>query len=128
LDEFIHLTTTEGIEAGGLKAAALQEEDGEHEFVVANCEGEYFIADGRCPHMGGFLPAGKLEGTVLTCPKHHSQFDLRDGRNLRWTDWKGPALTVGRLLRHPRSLRTYEVRIEGADVLVGPQQPPPVSE
>ncbi len=128
MDEFIRLTTTEGIEAGGMKAASLQEEDGEHEFLVANVGGEYFIADGRCPHMGGFLPEGTLEGTVVTCPRHHSQFDLRDGRNLRWTDWEGLQLSVGKLLRHPRPLRVYEVQVEGTDILVGPQKAPPASE
>lgn len=124
MEDFIHLTTTEGIESGGLRAAQLEE----HEFVVANVGGEYFIGDGRCPHMGGFLPDGKLEGTVITCPRHHSQFDLRDGRNLQWTDWDWAKLTVGKLLRHPRPLRMYEVKVDGTDVFVGPQKTPPVQE
>jgi len=93
--------------------------------LVANVGGQYYISDGRCPHMGGHLPEGTLEDTVITCPRHHSRFDLKDGRCLRWTDWDGAALTVGKLLRHPRSLRTYEVKVEGADVLVGPQKAPP---
>jgi 3-phenylpropionate/trans-cinnamate dioxygenase ferredoxin component len=124
LEDFIHLTTTEGIESGGLKAAELDE----HEFLVANVGAEYFIGDGRCPHMGGFLPDGTLDGTVITCPRHHSQFDLRDGRNLRWTDWEGIKSDVGKLLRHPRPLRMYEVKIDGTDVFVGPQKAPPVQE
>jgi 3-phenylpropionate/trans-cinnamate dioxygenase ferredoxin component len=124
MDGFIRLTTTDGIEGGGLKSASLDD----HELLVANAEGAYFIADARCPHMGGFLPDGTLEGTVLTCPRHHSQFDLRDGRVLRWTDWHGAKLTIGELLRHPRPLRTYEVKIEGADVYVGPENKPPTPE
>jgi 3-phenylpropionate/trans-cinnamate dioxygenase ferredoxin subunit len=128
VDDFIHLTTTEGIGAGGMKSASLEEDDGEHEFLVANVGAEYFIADARCPHMGGFLPDGTLDGTVITCPRHHSQFDLRDGRNLRWTDWEGLQLTVGRLLRHPRPLRVYETKVEGTDVFVGHQKTPPATE
>ena len=123
MDEFIHLTTTDGVESGGMKAAVLED----HEMLVANAEGQYFISDATCPHMGVHLPEGTLEGTVLTCPRHHSQFDLRDGRVLRWTDWEGAQLTIGRLLRHPRPLRTYAVKVEGAEVFVGPEKTPPLA-
>jgi 3-phenylpropionate/trans-cinnamate dioxygenase ferredoxin component len=121
VDEFVQLTTTEGIGTGGLKAVSL---DG-HEMLVAHAGGEYFIADGRCPHMGGHLPDGTLEGTILTCPRHHSQFDLTDGHVVRWTDWEGTTLSIAKLLRHPRPLRTYAVKIEGDNILVGPEKAPP---
>jgi 3-phenylpropionate/trans-cinnamate dioxygenase ferredoxin component len=121
MEEFIQLTTTEGIEAGGLKGATL---DG-HEFLVAHAGDQYFVADARCPHMGGHLADGTLEGTIVTCPRHHSQFDLADGRVVRWTDWHGATLEVGKLLRHPRPLRTYAVTVQGSDILVGPEKTPP---
>ena len=123
MEDFIRLTTTDGIDAGGMKSASL---DG-HEWLVANVGGEYYIADAHCPHMGGHLPDGVLEGTILTCPRHHSQFDLRDGRVIRWTDWEGAQLGIGKLLRHPRPLRTYAVTIEGHDILVGPEKAPPAA-
>lgn len=121
MEEFIRLTTTDGIEAGGMKSAEL---DG-HEMLVAHAGDDYFVADARCPHMGGHLADGTLEGTILTCPRHHSQFDLVDGRVIRWTDWEGATLGMAKLLRHPRPLRTYAVAIEGADILVGPEKAPP---
>jgi len=121
MEEFIRLTTTEGIEAGGMKSAEL---DG-HEMLVAHAGEEYFVADARCPHMGGHLVDGTLEGTILTCPRHHSQFDLVDGRVIRWTDWEGATLGMAKLLRHPRPLRTYAVTVEGIDILVGPEKAPP---
>jgi len=34
-------------------------------------------------------------------------------------------LTIAELARHPRPLRTYQVRLEGGKVLVGPENPPP---
>jgi nitrite reductase/ring-hydroxylating ferredoxin subunit len=43
------------------------------------------IAD-VCPHAGATLSEGELDGTVLTCPRHGSQFDVRDGSRRR-----GPA-------------------------------------
>ena len=121
MEDLIRLTTTEGIQEGGIKSASL---DG-HELLVANVAGEYYIADGRCPHMGGHLPDGTLEGTVLTCPRHHSQFDLTDGHVVRWTDWEGAKAGVAKLLRHPRPLRTYSAAIEGANVMMGPEKAPP---
>lgn len=124
MEDFIPLTTTAGIETGGMKAAAIEE----HEMLVAHVGDQYFISDAKCPHMGGHLPEGDLEGTVLTCPRHHSQFDLRDGRVLLWTDWEGAALSIGKLLRHPRPLRTYEVLLEGENILVGPEKTPPAAE
>jgi 3-phenylpropionate/trans-cinnamate dioxygenase ferredoxin component len=120
MEDFVQLTTTEGLADGGLKAVSL---DG-HEMLVARVGDEYFVADGRCPHMGGHLPEGTLEGTALTCPRHHSQFDLRDGHVVRWTGWEGATLGIAKLLRHPRPLRIYAVRIDGDNILVGPEKPP----
>lgn len=122
MDDYLVLTTTEGIETGGMKAVSIDD----HEMLVAHIGDEYFIADARCPHMGEHLLEGRLDGTVLTCPRHRSQFDLSDGRVLRWTDWEGIKLDIGKLLRHPRPLRTYEVRTEGDNILMGPEKAPPV--
>jgi 3-phenylpropionate/trans-cinnamate dioxygenase ferredoxin component len=121
MDDLINLTTTAGIETGGMKVASL---DG-HEMLVAHVGEEYFVADARCPHMGGHLVDGVLEGTIVTCPRHHSQFDLKDGRVIRWTDWQGATLGMAKLLRHPRPLRTYVVKVEGDVVMVGAEKSPP---
>lgn len=40
----------------------------------------------RCPHAGARLSDGELDGRVLTCPEHGSQFDVTTGERLR-----GPA-------------------------------------
>lgn len=37
---------------------------------------------GTCPHFGGPLWEGKLDGHCVTCPWHGSQFDISDGRLL----------------------------------------------
>ena len=52
-----------------------------HEFLVARVGDRYFVTDNHCPHLGGRLSKGNLEGTVITCHLHHSQFDLTDGRS-----------------------------------------------
>ncbi len=68
--------------------------------------------------MGGDLSLGKLEGTVITCPRHHSQFDLTDGHIIHWTDFSGIKLSLGKIFKSPRPLKVYDVKIEGEKILV----------
>ncbi|EHR50199.1 ferredoxin subunit of nitrite reductase and ring-hydroxylating dioxygenase [Saccharomonospora marina XMU15] len=63
----------------------------------------YAIAD-RCPHAGAQLSTGELDGAVLTCPRHGSQFDVRTGERCR-----GPA---------DSQARTFTVSREGGQVFL----------
>jgi len=87
------------------------------EILIARVGDNYYAADNRCPHMGGNLSQGKLKGTVVTCPRHHSQFDLTDGHVIRWTDWSGLKLSLSKLLKSPRPLKVYEVKVDGEKIL-----------
>jgi 3-phenylpropionate/trans-cinnamate dioxygenase ferredoxin subunit len=119
MSEFIELTTTGGFEPGTMREVELEG----HKLLVVRAGEEYFVTDARCPHLGGPLAKGVLEGTVITCPWHHSQFDVRDGSCLRWTSFKGAVLTVAELARHPRPLRAYECVVNDGRLLVGAQKP-----
>jgi nitrite reductase/ring-hydroxylating ferredoxin subunit/uncharacterized membrane protein len=55
--------------------------------LVRNGNDIYAIHD-RCGHRGCLLSEGELQGHVITCSCHGSQFDVRDGTLLR-----GPAVT-----------------------------------
>ncbi len=92
--------------------------------LVAKAEGAVYVADARCPHLHANLTQGTLEGTVVTCPLHGSQFDLVDGRCLRWTEFSGVVKTVADLVRHERPLRVYETLVQDGKVFVGPQKQP----
>jgi 3-phenylpropionate/trans-cinnamate dioxygenase ferredoxin subunit len=116
----IKLISAAEVPLGTMKAVEM---DG-HELLVAHVGDGFRVADARCPHLGGHLDQGVLEGSVVTCPRHHSQFDLTDGHVVRWTDWKGAALTLAELARHPRPLRVYEVEVVEGVVLVGAEKPP----
>jgi len=113
-------------------ASVLEFADGEmrqvdvegHEILIARVGETFFASDARCPHLHGHLAKGTLEGTIVTCPLHHSQFDLTDGHNVRWTDWSGPVKTMAELARHPRPLRVYEVEVSDGKVHIGPEKPP----
>lgn len=90
-----------GVELGGKK------------LLVARSGGQFYAASDVCPHMKARLSAGSLKGTTVTCPRHGSQFDLKDGRVVRWTDWSGMKLSLSKLFRGPRALPTYRTQIEG---------------
>ena len=101
-------------ENGTMKEALVQG----REIFLAKVGDKYYAADNRCPHMGGKLSQGKLEGTVVTCPLHASQFDLRDGRVVRWLKGSGVVSAVGRALKSPRQLTIYNVKVEDDRVMI----------
>lgn len=68
-----------------------------------NVAGEIHALDGICPHQGGPLGRGRLAGSVVTCPWHGWQFDVRTG-----------AHQVNAAICHPR----YPVKVEGTDILI----------
>jgi len=111
---FIEIATTNEITDGSMKMATVNG----HELMVARIGDNFYCTDNRCPHMGGNLSQGTLEGTVITCPRHHSQFDITSGHVIRWTDWTGIKKSFGKLLKSPRDLKTYDVKIEGEKILV----------
>ena len=56
-----------------------------------------------CPHQGGPLDEGGLDGTVVTCPWHGWQFDVTTG-----------VCTFNDSIKQP----TFKVKEEGEDVYV----------
>jgi len=88
------------------------------EILLVRVGGEYFAADNRCPHFGGKLAKGKLEGSVVTCPLHGSQFDLASGKVVRWLKGSGLLSSVGKVLKGPRPIITYQVKVEGDSIMV----------
>ena len=66
--------------------------------------GEVFAIKNQCPHMGGDLGEGLVTGDIVRCPEHGWKFSLRTG--------KMPETEVV-------AVRTYVVKIDGDDVLIG---------
>jgi nitrite reductase (NADH) small subunit len=48
---------------------------------VANLEGSICVLDGTCPHEGGPLGEGSIDGGKVVCPWHAYAFDLHTGAN-----------------------------------------------
>ncbi len=75
---------------------------GDHTICVANVNGEYCAMDNVCPHEGGPLGMGYVDGSKVVCP---------------WHGWEIEAKT-GVAATGPGSVPIYELRIEGDDVLL----------
>jgi 3-phenylpropionate/trans-cinnamate dioxygenase ferredoxin subunit len=93
--------------------------------LLAFTGGKYYAAASRCTHIGGHLSKGKLEGTVVTCPLHGSQFDLKDGKVIRWVAGSGIMSTMGKTMsaigiaaKTAVPLAIYETKMEGDKIFV----------
>lgn len=55
---------------------------GDHELAVFHLADpdRFIVTRNSCPHAGGNLSAATPEGSVVTCPWHHWEFDLATGR------------------------------------------------
>ena len=51
-----------------------------HVLAVFNVEGTFYALDGICPHQGGPLGKGQLNGCIVTCPWHGWQFNVATGQ------------------------------------------------
>ena len=47
--------------------------------AIANVDGDYFAVSNACPHAGGPLGEGAVQGGLLRCPYHGWTFDLASG-------------------------------------------------
>jgi nitrite reductase (NADH) small subunit len=67
---------------GALPPGAVKEVDtGSDTYAVCNGEGTLHCVDGPCPHAGGPLGQGNLNGNLLVCPWHCWEFDCGTGVN-----------------------------------------------
>jgi len=114
MSSLVEVSKTSELKDGTMKEVLVQG----RQILLAKVGDKYYAADNRCPHMGGKLSQGKLEGTVITCPLHGSQFDLSDGRVVRWLKGSGVVSAVGRALKSPRQLTIYNVKVEDDKVMI----------
>ena len=71
---------------------------------VANVEGRLCALENTCPHRGGPLGQGWIEGQAVVCPWHSWAFDTRTGEALPPDQGKVDVLPL---------------KVEGEDVLIG---------
>ena len=98
--EYVAVARVEDLEDGGMRVFEVRGA----RVAVANVGGAFYAFDDTCTHMACSLAGGDLEETVVICPCHGSEFDVRSGAVLQ-----GPA-------REP--VGTYETRVEGGNLEV----------
>ena len=49
------------------------------EMAIFNVDGTICAISDTCPHAGGSLGMGKLDGKIVTCPVHGMKFDVTTG-------------------------------------------------
>lgn len=97
--EFKKITTVSDVAPGSGKIFEL---DG-NSIAVWNLNGNFFAFQNICPHRGGPVGEGEVEGTVITCPWHGWSFDITTGAS--------PINPAAKLTR-------YDVKVEGDEVKV----------
>ncbi len=72
---FVKVGATAEIVPGEAKAYIV----GDREVAVFNVDGAFYAIENSCPHQGGPLAEGFIDGPIVTCPWHAWCFDVRDG-------------------------------------------------
>jgi len=113
MGEFTEVSKIDELKSGAMKTANVAG----HQILLTRVGDKYYAVDNLCSHMKGSLSQGKLEGTVVTCPLHGSQFDITNGRVVRWL--KGGQMSEeGKSVKPSKDLTVYNVKVEGDRVLV----------
>lgn len=93
----IRIGSTGDIPPGAGRAYAA----GRFEVAVFNVDGEFYAIENSCPHQGGPLADGWMEGPLVTCPWHGWCFDVRTGK-----------MTLAEFAEIPR----FAVEVRGEDL------------
>ena len=88
------------------------------EIMLVKAGKKYYAVNNRCPHLNASLSRGKLEGTIITCPSHGSQFDVTTGQVVRWMKGYGSWSVVSDEFKRENALKTYNVKVEGDTILI----------
>ncbi|MBM3860972.1 MAG: Rieske 2Fe-2S domain-containing protein [Verrucomicrobia bacterium] len=99
MSEWINAGTTGELKPGEAKVIAA----GEREIAIFNVDGKFHAIDNLCPHRGGPLGDGVLEGNVVVCPWHGWRFDVTTG--------KSPVMPLV-------SVEQFDIAVEGDNVKV----------
>jgi 3-phenylpropionate/trans-cinnamate dioxygenase ferredoxin component len=96
---FVEIAKTDEIASGQMKAIKKDDKN----ILVTNVTGKFYAISARCTHAGGDLSKGKLDGSIVTCPRHGSKFDVTTGKAVG-----GPA---------KQDVSSYPVKIQGSSIL-----------
>jgi nitrite reductase/ring-hydroxylating ferredoxin subunit len=99
MPKFVKLAELKDVPVGGAKEVEFEG----RVYALFNVDGTISCIDGVCPHQGGPLVDGALEGCKVACPWHGWEFDVQTGKTPL-----GPRIKVD----------VFEVKVDGDDVMV----------
>jgi len=99
MEEFIKVAEIKEIPEGSSKLICL----GKKSIALFNIDGKIYAIHNICPHEGGPLNEGTLDGCQVICPWHGIPFDVRTGHS---TSDEGFGVSV------------FETKIEEKDVFL----------
>ena len=99
-DGFVAVANVQEVPVGVIKYV----DAGGIPIALCNVEGQVCAVGNLCTHDSGPLSGGMLDGYALECPRHGARFDVRSGKVL--------------CLPAPLPIPTYEVKVEGEQILV----------
>ena len=102
MPDFVTVAKTSDLASGEAKAVSVRG----REIALFNLDGTFYALDNFCPHQGGPLAEGYIEGNTVTCPWHAWCFDIRTGK-----------MSIGDL----GLIDTFEVQLEGENVNLNPE-------
>jgi nitrite reductase/ring-hydroxylating ferredoxin subunit len=73
--DFIEVARVDQIPSGSGRLFTVADND----IAVFNVDGNICAIADTCPHAGGSLGLGKLDGRIVTCPVHGMKFDVTTG-------------------------------------------------
>lgn len=97
---FVKVASTGELTPGQAKRVEIQGK----RIALFNRDGAYHAIEDACPHRGGPLSEGQVEGTAVICPWHGAKFDMTTGQVL------GPPARAG--------VASFRTRVSGSDVEV----------
>ena len=101
MPKFVRVASVAEIPPGAAKAFTI----GDREIAVFHAGGRFYAIDNMCPHQGGPLADGWVEGTTVACPWHGWCFDVSNG-----TSPLGLSL-----------VDTFVVQVDGSEISVSPE-------
>lgn len=95
---FIKVANKADIPQGGVRVVKVNDVD----IAIFNVSDQYYALNDTCPHMGGSMSKGTIEGNVLICSWHQAKFDIVTG------------IPTGD--KNLKRLTCYQVQIEGEEI------------
>jgi len=105
--EFVKVADTKDIVKGEMINVEVKGEN----ILIANVKGNYYAIEGICSHKLGMLAEGVLNGKVVICPLHQSEFDVTSGKivNIPFNQ---------EIEGEVRNQKKYELKIENNEIFV----------